>query len=225
LNGGEYAVFRCPNCGCYTFAPTAQKNRLCSRCGRIVKVDLLHAEIVSDARRASELVKYHNAKNAPPKLKEALKEQLMGSERKTQRMGTRSSTLLMKVLAENCSEEITLDELEELCKKHGLDCEWVKAKLPQLALKSLVFFPSPWTVKCAAIPHSSEEPSKSGVSQTASLSKVVMEAFSIPASRAKVIKQLAEKGYPPEKVDELIDKLHKSGLIIEEKPGIFKRVD
>ncbi|MBS7287474.1 MAG: transposase zinc-binding domain-containing protein [Candidatus Freyarchaeota archaeon] len=222
MNGGGYAVFKCPNCGCYTFAPASQKSRLCPRCGKIVKIDLLHAEIVGDARRASELVRARNAKVAPPELKKVLKEQLVEAERKPRREGARSSTLLVKVLVEHCSgKEVTLDELERLCADCGLDNEWVKEKLPQLAMKGIVFFPSPWTVKYAG------PASKSGKTfeavQTAGLDRAVIEAISASTPRAKVIEQLAERGYPPEKVDEAIDKLHRSGLIIEEKPGVFRK--
>ncbi|MEM3568394.1 MAG: DUF1922 domain-containing protein [Candidatus Jordarchaeales archaeon] len=226
MKEGEYAVFKCPNCGCYTFAPTSQKSRFCSRCGKIVKVDLLHAEITNDARRASELVRSRNAKKAPPELKKALRESFTEAEKKTPKKGARTSSLLMKILMEHCSEEVTLDELEKLCTDYGLDCEWVKEKLPQLALKGVVFFPSPWTVKCTAPSlHRPENQSEEVSSQTTNLNKLVIDAFSVPTSRVKVVEWFAEKGYSPEKVDEIIDKLHRSGLIIEEKPGIFKKVE
>lgn len=190
----------------------------------MVKVDLSHAQVVGDARRASELVRVYNAKSAPSDVKEILKEQAARAESRPPKTGVRSSTLLMKVLVENCSEkEVSLNELDELCERYGLDVEWVRERLPQLALKGVVFFPSPWTVKCTATTRvAAERPSRS--EGTTGLVKAVIEAFSAPAPKKDVVKMLVERGYPLEKVEEVIEKLHKNGLIVEEKPGVFRSV-
>ncbi|MEM1659174.1 MAG: hypothetical protein QXK94_09090 [Candidatus Jordarchaeales archaeon] len=220
MNG--YAVFKCPNCNCYTFAPTSQKSRRCPRCGRVVKVDLLHAQVVGDLRRANELVKLYNARSAPPEVKEVIREQAVKAEDRPPKAGVRSSTLLMKVLVEHCSErEVSLNELEELCERYGLDVEWVKEKLPQLTLKGVVLFPSPWTVRCTVSSHVAVERAPSSRGATG-LVKAVIDAFSVPTPKTDVVKMLVERGYSPEKVEEVIEKLHRSGVIIEEKPGVFR---
>ncbi|MHA1606082.1 MAG: DUF1922 domain-containing protein [Candidatus Freyarchaeota archaeon] len=215
-----YAVFKCPKCGRYTFAPASSKSRLCSNCGKIIKVDLSRAEIVGDARRASELVRYRNAKEAPPNVKQAIR--MKGEDaRLPPREGVRSSSLLLKMLAERCSDTpISLDVLDSLCKEYDLDPGWVREKLPELGVKGIVFFPTPWTLKFIDRKRKPEVKSR----KMGNIYKVVLDALSRSSlSESEIVELLAEQGFSPQQVEEAIEALHNRGLIIEVKPGFFKK--
>lgn len=238
-----YAIFRCPKCGRYTFSPAKQKTRLCGNCGSIIKVDPMRSQIVDDPREASMLVRKYNAsKDAESFLKaveasqkelekllpeEPVKvEELIEDEGKT--VSSSRIQRLTLLLRENCTAEpVSFDRIEELCPKYKLDFDFVKEKLTQLGKEGSIIFPTPWTVRYIGDADSGytaiSRPAKpqvhvKGASRT--LIKILSRSES-PLSEEEIVQRMEMRGYNPDETREVLRKLHKSGEIIEPRPGYY----
>lgn len=240
-----YAIFRCPKCGRYTFSPAKQKTRLCGNCGSIIKVDPMRSQIVNDAREASVLVRKYNAgKDAqsflqaveasqkelekllpeePVKIEELIEEEETVSSSRIQRL-----TLLLR---ENCTKEpISFDQMEELCSKYKLDFEWVKERLTQLGKEGNIIFPTLWTIKYIGTADSGytaiskvTKPQMQIKGASKALIKLLSQS-SEPLSENEIIQRMEIMGYNPEETQETLKKLHKSGELIEPRPGLYTAV-
>ncbi|MEM3586362.1 MAG: DUF1922 domain-containing protein [Candidatus Jordarchaeaceae archaeon] len=240
-----YAIFRCSKCGRYTFSPVGQKTRLCSNCGSIIKIDPMRSQIVNDLREASILVRKYNAeKDAKSFLqaveasqkelekllpKESVKlEELIEEEETVSSSRIQRLTLLLK---ENCVKEpISFDQIEELCPKYKLSFEWVKEKLTQLGKEGNIIFPTPWTVKYIGTMDSgytaiskTTKPQIQLKGASEALIKILKESKE-PLTEKEIIREMENAGYNLEETLETLKKLHRSGEIIEPKPGHYHRV-
>jgi arsenate reductase-like glutaredoxin family protein len=237
-----YAIFMCSKCGKYTFSPVGQKTRLCGNCGSIIKIDPMRAQIVKDPREASLLVRKYNAgKDAKSFLqaveasqkeweellpKESVKiEELIEEEETISSSRIQRLTLLLK---ENCVKEpASFDQIEELCPKYKLNFEWVKEKLTQLGKEGNIIFPTPWTVKyigtmdsgyTAVSRASKAQMQLKGASKA--LTRILNQSKE-PLTEKEIIQEMENAGYNPEETLETLKKLHKSGEIIEPRPGYY----
>ncbi|MGQ9722719.1 MAG: DUF1922 domain-containing protein [Candidatus Jordarchaeum sp.] len=237
-----YAIFRCPKCGRYTFSPSKQKTRLCGNCGSIIKVDPMRSQIVGDAREASMLVRKYNAEKDPQSFLQAIEvskkelENLLPEEPiKIQDLIEEEETIsssrvqrLTLLLVENSTREpISFDLIEELCAKYKLDFEWVKERLTQLGKEGNIIFPTPWTVKYIGAADSgytaiskSTKPQMQIKGASKALIKILSQS-SEPISEKEIIQKMEIMGYNPEETQQTLKKLHKSGEIIEPRPGLY----
>ncbi|MEM2143801.1 MAG: DUF1922 domain-containing protein [Candidatus Jordarchaeaceae archaeon] len=240
-----YAIFMCSKCGKYTFSPVGQKTRLCGNCGSIIKIDAMRSQIVNDPREASMLVRKYNAgKDAKSFLqaveasqkelekllpKESVKiDELIEEEETISSSRIQRLTLLLK---ENCVKEpISFDLIEELCPKYKLNFEWVKEKLTQLGKEGNIIFPTPWTVKYIGTADSgytaiskATKPQMQLKGASKALTKILSHSKE-PLSEEEIIQEMETAGYNREETKETLKQLHKSGEIIEPKPGYYRTV-
>jgi len=240
-----YAIFMCPKCGKYTFSPAGQKTRLCGNCGSIIKVDPTKSQIVNDPREASMLVRKYNAgKDAKSFLqaveasqkelekllpKESVKiDELLEEEETISSSRIQRLTLLLR---ENCIKEpISFDQIEELCTKYKLDFEWVKERLTQLGKEGNIIFPTPWTVKYIGTADSgytaiskTTKPQMQIKGASKALTKILTQSKE-PLTEKEIIQKMEIVGYNAEETQETLKKLHKSGEIIEPRPGYYHTV-
>ncbi len=238
-----YAIFRCPKCGRYTFSPATQKTRLCGNCGSIIKVDPMKSQIVKDAREASVLVRKYNAgkdaqsflqavESSQKELEKLIPEEPITIEELIEEEETISSSRnqrLTLLLREKCTNEpISFDQIEELCPKYKLDFEWVKEKLTQLGKEGNLIFPTPWTVKYVGTADSgytaiskANKPQMQIKGASKALIKILSQSED-PLPEKEIIQKMEIMGYNPEETQETIKKLHKSGEIIEPRPGFYQ---
>ncbi|MBD3191990.1 MAG: DUF1922 domain-containing protein [Candidatus Heimdallarchaeota archaeon] len=59
----QFIVIRCPRCGKWTYAKSAQKTRLCSKCQKRFKIDPVQVIYVESHKKARLLVQLKNAEN------------------------------------------------------------------------------------------------------------------------------------------------------------------
>ncbi len=240
-----YAIFRCPKCGRYTFSPAKQKTRLCGNCGSIIKIDPMNSQIVYDAREASVLVRKYNAgkdaqsflqavEDSQKEFEKLIPEEPINIEELIEKEETISSSRIQRLtllLRENCIKEpVSFDQIEELCTKYKLDFEWVKERLTQLGKEGSIIFPTPWTVKYIGTADSGytaiskvTKPQMQIKGASKALIKILSQS-SEPLSEKEIIQKMEIKGYNPEETKETLKKLHKSGEIIEPRPGFYLQV-
>lgn len=240
-----YAIFRCPKCGRYTFSPAGQKTRLCGNCGSIIKIDPMKSQIVNDPREASMLVRKYNAGKDPKSFlqaveasqkelekllpKESIKiDELLEEEETVSSSRMQRLTLLLR---ENLIKEpVSFNQIEELCQKYKLDFEWVKERLTQLGKEGNLIFPTPWTVKYIGTADSgytaiskTTKPQTQIKEASKALTKILSQSKE-PLTENEIIQKMENAGYNPEETQETLKKLHKSGEIIEPRPGYYHTV-
>jgi len=241
----RFVVFRCPVCGKFTYAPLGQKTRLCSFCGKIIRIDARQAIVVEDARQASFLVKRYNLKGGEKNYLETLKaqkkellnlieevEEVPESSYEGKEVASSSKTRRMFImLKENCTNPINIDELRELCKKYNLEWDWVREQLEVLSKEGTVIFPKPWLLQYISdenvegyVPKKRPSRKKNSLYQVKNLRKAlanVLKDKNEPVSYDELVEILKAKGFTLEEIEETVRKLSMEGLLIEPKPGYF----
>jgi len=241
----RFVVFRCPVCGKFTYAPLGQKTRLCSFCGKIIRIDARHAIVTDDAKQASLLVKRYNLKGGEKSYLEALKSQkeellnlieegkhLLESlpEGKTA-VSSSKARRMFSMLKENCINPINIDELKELCKKYNLEWDWVREQLEILAREGTVIFPKPWLLQYISdeyvegyVPEKKTLQKRNSLYQMKNLRKVltsILRERIEPISYTELVEILKAKGFTLTEIEEAVRKLSMEGLLMEPRPGYF----
>jgi len=241
----KFVVFRCPVCGKFTYAPLGQKTRLCSFCGKIIRIDPRTAVITDDAKQASLLVKRYNLKGGEKSYLEALKAQkervldlIEEVEQPSEILPEEETSVSLSkarrmfvMLRERCSNPINIDELGKLCKKYGLEWDWVREQLELLAKEGTVIFPRPWLLQ-----YIGEEDVEGYTSKTKQLREKkllhqiknlrriiasILRGRKEPMSYAELTEILTSEGFTLEEIEETMRKLFLEGLLVEPKPGYF----
>jgi len=241
----RFVVFRCPICGKFTYAPLGQKTRLCSFCGKIIKIDIRQAIVVDDARQASFLVKRYNLKGGEKNYLKALKAQKeklldlieemeelpeLSDEGKEVKVSSKTRRMLI-MLKENCGTPINIDELRKLCKKYNLEWDWVREQLEVLMKEGTVIFPKPWLLQYISdetvegyVPGKRQPQKKNSLYQAKNLHKAlanILRERNEPISYAELVKILKSKGFTLEEIEETVRKLSMEGILMEPRPGYF----
>lgn len=242
----KFVVFRCPVCGKFTYAPLGQKTRLCSFCGKIIRIDPRTAVITDDAKQASLLVRRYNLKGGEKSYLEALKAQkrkVLDSIKEMEQISEPSpeenetSVSLSKarrmfvMLKEECSNPINIDELGKLCKKYRLEWDWVRDQLELLAKEGTVIFPRPWLLQyigggnvegyALKTKHLREKKSLYQIKNLRKIIATILRERKEPISYVELTETLTGEGFALEEIEEIVRKLFLEGLLVEPKPGHF----
>ncbi len=162
-----YLVFMCSQCRNFTNAPAGQKRRKCSYCGTIIDITKAASALYDSPEQASAAVKQFNAARGGDEFDEAVKRSkdrilsLMPDDRIASKdivdsdldgLPSGKINRLMALLEKEAkTKPCTLDRLETLSKKYGLDWAWVEKQLTGLANVGTIIFPRPWTVRLVPV--------------------------------------------------------------------------
>ena len=246
---GRYLIFRCQHCGHFTFSPVGQKTRLCSYCGKIIKINTAYALVVDDKYKAMFLVKKFNAKNGWREFKRILEverdkilcmiekiEEAEETERKGEPIITVESSKmrrLLKLLKECCQENpLHLEDFKKLCGKYGLEEGWALAKVETLSREGVIIFPDPWHIKYVGgevegIVISRKRKATSKIRRSKNPVSAIVEVFrrqKIHIKYEDLRAYMLEEGFSDEQIDSALRMLLNRGMIIERSPGIYEWV-
>ena len=232
-----FLVFMCSKCRNFTLAPSSQKRRKCSYCGKIINIGKAACAIFDGHDAASNAVKAFNAAKGGDEFEKAVERSrdklhaLMPSEpiriddvtehgevSQTSGKGERLMILLEKEANEPCS----LGKLEELCTLYQLDWSWVEKQLIKLSNSGQVIFPRPWQVQIVEQVEKSTDTVQNVVDVSIEILNLLEESGSMKIS--DLWKYFGARGISQESVDLSLEALMKKGEIYEPSQGTIKTV-
>jgi len=247
----RYLVFRCQHCGHFTYSPIGQKTRVCSYCGKVIKISTANAIIVDDKYKAALLVKKFNMRDGWKDFKRLLEAQrekvleiLEVTEKEKERAEKGSAEeiviaehskvrRLLKLLEERCSQKpLHLNDFRKLCAKYGLEEEWALSRIEAMARDGMVIFPDPWHIQymSGGVEGIVVSRVRRKVAVRARKSrnpiKVAMEFFRrmSQASYDDFLNFMLEEGFSSEQADAALEALLSRGMVIKNVSGTYEWV-
>ena len=227
----------CSKCRNFTLAPSGQKRRRCSYCGKIINIGKAACAVFDGHDAASTAVKQFNAARGGDEFEKAVERSqdklraLLPSEpirlediseydeiSQVSGKGARLMTLLQKVASKSCS----LGKFEELCKKYQLDWSWVEQQLIKLSNSGQVIFPRPWQVRLVGELEEDTDSVEILIDVSNEILLLLKEKGSIKI--IELWEYFEERGIPQDSIEVSLEALMKKGEIFEPTQGTIKIV-
>ncbi|MCF2137501.1 MAG: hypothetical protein K9W43_09750 [Candidatus Thorarchaeota archaeon] len=232
----QYLVFMCPRCRHYTNAPVGQKRRVCSYCGKIIDISKAATALFDDSHAAAEAVKQFNAgkdhdfeevvresrekilRLLPPS---RLKVGDVADDVKGETLPTGKTRRLMMLLERLALDQpCTIGELEDACKKYGLQWSWAEAQLEKLFAAGEVFYPTPWKIRYIGA-HADKKKPSTIVDITNEL-LAYLRKHDEEVSVKDLYAHYAQHGVSEESVDAALERLMRQNEIYQPKPNYVR---
>lgn len=227
----------CPKCRNFTLAPSGQKRRKCSYCGKLINIKKAACAVFDGHDAASNAVKEFNAAKGGAEFEKAVEktqEKLQAllptepiqlgeiSEQDEISKVSGKGARLMKLLQKETRKPCPLGKLEELCFKYNLEWNWVEKQLEKLSNSGQVIFPRPWQVQIVGQAERENDKAESIVDVSSEILELLQKKKSMKVSNLH--KLFETKGISQESVDSSLDKLMKMGELYEPSQGTVKLI-
>lgn len=227
----------CSKCRNFTLAPSGQKRRKCSYCGKIINIGKAACAVFDGHDAASNAVKEFNAAKGGDEFEKAVERSreklhaLMPSEsikiedtsdnhELSQASG--KGARLMLLLQKEANTPCALGKLEEMCTLYQLDWSWVEKQLLKLSNSGQVIFPRPWQVQIVGQLEQEPDVGQSIVDVSTDILMLLDENKSMKVS--DLWEHFKARGITQESVDQSLEALMKKGEIYEPSQGTVKMV-
>jgi hypothetical protein len=227
----------CSKCRNFTLAPSGQKRRRCSYCGKLINIGKAACAIFDGHDAASNAVKEFNAARGGDEFEKAV-------ERSRDKLHTRmpsehmkleedpelddigqvsgKGARLMLLLQKEASMPCSLGKIEDLCTSYQLEWSWVEKQLIKLSNSGQVIFPRPWQVQLVEKIEQEPDEEPKLVDVSSEILVLLEERGSTKISA--IWEFFEERGISQESVEVSLEALMKKGEIFEPSQGTVKVV-